>query len=113
MHEQPQMKANCHILSPLPCPINLASCCPSRATPCRLQAVRDEQHKVAKALTRGVPSRGRGDTSYPLTETNSLSPGVAQEDVEVRGGGGGGGGGEHGVIVGDSADAQCPGSPHP
>ena len=49
---------------------------------------------MAKALTRGVPSKlGRGGTTYPLTETNSLSPGVAQEDVEVCVLGGGGQGG--------------------
>ena len=49
---------------------------------------------MAKALTRGVPSKlGRGGTTYPLTETNSLSPGVAQEDVEVCVLGGGGAGG--------------------
>ena len=66
----------------------------------RLEAVREEQSKVSRSLLlsqkpasprkdprRGSPTEAPRHSSacYPLTETNSLSPGVPRADVEVNG----------------------------
>ena len=71
----------------------------------RFKAVHEEQHRVSKALEYGTPKvwmssvlqfyyspsiaqiprhvPQSGPAEYPLTEGNTLSPGVSRADVEV------------------------------